>query len=122
MTPEDDRPSEADITRVVHAFYERVRSDEMLAPVFESRIGDEWDPHLARMVAFWNGVLRGKAGFIGDPVGKHRAMVEVEPRHFDRWLELFATVLADHVPPHIAADIHTRASRMRVVLERRDPV
>ena len=117
MNTPDDRPTEVDITRIVHTFYERVRADEILAPVFEARIGDEWDPHLARMVAFWNGVLRGKPGFIGDPVGKHRAMADVEPHHFDRWLELFASVLADCVPPYIAADIHGRACRMRVALE-----
>lgn len=119
MHSTDHRPTEAQITRIVHTFYARVRSDVLLAPVFESRIGEEWDPHLARMVAFWNGVLRGTPGFIGDPVGKHRALTEVEPRHFDRWLALFAEVLAECVPPSIAADIHARATRMRVALEGR---
>lgn len=113
------RPTEEQITRIVHTFYARVRSDPLLAPVFEARIGDEWDPHLARMVAFWKGVLRGTPGFVGDPVGKHRALAEVESRHFDRWLELFAEILAECVPPSIAADIHGRASRMRVALEGR---
>ena len=47
--------SEAMIERLVHAFYAKVRADEMLAPVFEARIHD-WEPHLAQMCAFWSSV------------------------------------------------------------------
>lgn len=119
MHATDTRPTEEQITRIVHTFYDRVRADPLLAPVFASRIGDAWDPHLSRMVAFWKGVLRGTPGFVGDPVGKHRALDEVGPHHFDRWLELFAEVLAECVAPNVAADIHARAARMRVALEGR---
>jgi len=115
------RPSDAEITRLVHTFYERVREDPLLAPVFEPRIGDNWAVHLDRMVAFWSSVLLGKPGFVGDPIGKHRAIAELEPRHFDRWLALFEQVLGELFPPLVAADIHGRAVRMRVALEGRVP-
>lgn len=108
---------EAAIRGMVHAFYARVRDDELLGPVFAPRVGDAWDPHLERMVAFWSAVLLGRPGFRGDPVGKHRAIPELTPEHFDRWLALFAEVLDERFPAPVAADIHARASRMRVVLE-----
>jgi hemoglobin len=44
---------DAMIETVVRAFYERVRQDPLLAPVFESRISD-WEPHLQNMFAFWS--------------------------------------------------------------------
>lgn len=46
---------EAMIEHLVRAFYERVRSDTMLGPVFAVRIVD-WEPHLRRMFAFWSSV------------------------------------------------------------------
>ena len=38
--------TEAMIERLVRGFYAKVRSDAVLAPVFEARIAD-WEPHLA---------------------------------------------------------------------------
>ena len=43
------------LTRLVHRFYDRVRADSALGPVFAERISD-WGPHLDRMVAFWSSV------------------------------------------------------------------
>ena len=38
--------TEAMIERLVHGFYAKVRTDAVLAPIFEARIRD-WEPHLA---------------------------------------------------------------------------
>ncbi len=48
--------TEAYISILVDSFYDRIRADEVLGPIFERRIGDDWDPHLARMKAFWGSV------------------------------------------------------------------
>ena len=40
--------TEAMIERLVRSFYDKVREDEMLGPVFDARIAD-WEPHLAQM-------------------------------------------------------------------------
>ena len=37
------------IERLVHAFYAKVRTDTVLAPVFEARIQD-WEPHLLSLI------------------------------------------------------------------------
>ena len=102
---------------MVHTFYDRVREDPLLAPVFEEHVGDRWDRHLPHMVSFWSNVLLGVPGFVGDPVGKHRALQEITPAHFDRWLDLFAEVLSELFAPDLAADIHGRATRMRYALQ-----
>ena len=112
---------EAAIRGMVHAFYARVREDELLGPVFAPRIGDAWDHHLDRMVAFWSAVLLGRPGFRGNPVAKHRAIPELTPQHFDRWMALFGQVLSERFPEPVAADIHGRAGRMRAVLEAGTP-
>ena len=39
------------INHLVETFYEKVREDELLSPIFAERISD-WPPHLSRMKAF----------------------------------------------------------------------
>lgn len=102
---------------MVETFYERVRDDASLGPIFERSLRAPWPEHLDRMVDFWATVLLGVPRFEGNPVARHRAIAELQPEHFDRWLELFREVLDELFPEHIATDIYTRAGRMRLVLD-----
>jgi hemoglobin len=110
-------PTEAGIRRMVEIFYGRVRQDPQLGPVFERRIGCEWDAHLDRMMDFWSSILLATGRYQGNPLRVHRGIDELEPAHFDRWLELFAEVVRDLFSPELAADLHARAQRMRLVLQ-----
>ena len=77
---------QAMIVRVVHGFYDRVRADPVLAPVFAARIADaDWPAHLGRMVRFWASVLLMDGGYHGRPMQRH-ARLPVDAGHFDRWL------------------------------------
>ncbi|MGO4378950.1 group III truncated hemoglobin [Pseudoduganella sp. RAF19] len=81
------------ITNLVHRFYDDVRADPELGPVFNNAIGDQWDTHLGRMVDFWSTVMLGSRQFQGNVYGKHMVLQGIEPKHFERWLALFeATV------------------------------
>lgn len=114
-----DAIDEQGIRTMVKTFYGRVRHDPMLGPVFESRLDGSWAEHMSRMVDFWASVLLGARRYQGNPLAKHRALPELGPEHFDRWLELFDEVLRDVFPEHVALDVLGRARRMRMVL---DPV
>jgi len=47
-----------DIQVFVYEFYDLVKEDQMLSPIFASRIADDdWGDHLKRMCDFWNTVL-----------------------------------------------------------------
>ena len=79
--------TEAMIERLVRGFYAKVRSDAVLAPIFEARIED-WEPHLQQMCAFWSSVALMSGRYHGTPMVKHMPL-PVDAGHFDRWLELF---------------------------------
>jgi hypothetical protein len=49
----DTAIDEAMIERLVRGFYERVRDDNVLGPIFAAKIED-WEPHLWKMCAFWS--------------------------------------------------------------------
>jgi hemoglobin len=100
---------EAMIERLVHAFYARVRTDDVLGPVFASRITD-WPPHLERMCAFWSSVVLMTGRYHGRPMQAH-APLPVSGTHFDRWLALFEATARANCPP-AAARLFVEKARM----------
>jgi hemoglobin len=91
------------IHTVVHRFYDRVRADPLLQPVFAREIGGDWDAHLAKMCDFWSSVLLMTGRFKGTPMATHARLAEIGDGHFARWLELFRQTVEETCPPQAAA-------------------
>jgi len=106
---------EAMIARLVDGFYDRVRADPLLGPVFNQRISD-WGPHLEQMRLFWSSVALMSGAYHGRPMPKHLPL-PVDARHFDRWLELFEATARDLCPPAAAEHFIERARRIAESLE-----
>ena len=106
---------DAMIRDLVHAFYARVRDDELLGPVFDARISD-WGPHLEQMCDFWSSVALMTGRYHGQPMQKHLEL-PVDARHFDRWLHLFQTTALDRCPPAAADHFMERAQRIAQSME-----
>ncbi len=103
------------IERLVRTFYDRVRADAVLAPVFDAHIRD-WEPHLQRMCAFWSSVALMTGAYHGSPMARHLPL-PVDGGHFDRWLALFEATAAETCPPQAAAHFVERARRIAQSLE-----
>ncbi len=95
---------------LVHSFYEKVRDDPVLGPIFDARIKD-WGPHLDRMVAFWSSVALMTGRYHGRPVPAHTPL-PIEGAHFRRWLALFRETAHEICPPAGAAHVIERAERI----------
>lgn len=102
--------SDGVLKRLVHGFYDRVRKDPELGPIFDERIRD-WGPHLARMVEFWSSVALMTGRYHGAPMPKHLTL-PVDQSHFDRWLELFRQTATEICTPEGAAWVIERAERI----------
>ena len=102
--------SEARLSELVHRFYAKVRSDEMLGPIFAERITD-WGSHLDRMTDFWSSVALMTGRYHGTPVPKH-ARLPVRWAHFERWLDLFRQTAHETCTPEGAAHVIERAERI----------
>ena len=103
------------IRRLVHTFYDRIRVDEVLGPIFAERITD-WGPHLERMCAFWSSVTLMTGRYHGRPMQAH-APLPVDASHFDRWLGLFARTANDVCPAAAASYFVERAQMIAESLE-----
>jgi len=103
------------IRLLVHAFYDRVRADGVLGPIFSARISN-WEPHLERMCAFWSSVTRMTGRYHGRPMQAH-APLPIGGAHFDRWLNLFAATARDVCPPAAAEHFIEKAQMIAESLE-----
>ena len=90
------------IRAVVHGFYERIREDPLLGPVFDSRIAaDDWPRHLQRMCDFWSATLLRTARYQGRPLPPHTRLAPSSiPVAMRRWT--FANWASDATGPRWA--------------------
>ena len=84
---------EVDIRRVVRAFYAEVQKDDMLAPIFATRIAaGDWEAHMEHIMDFWSSIFLKTGRFNGNPMRKHLGLEAITPAHFTRWLDVFEAV------------------------------
>lgn len=102
---------EAMVAEVVDRFYAEVRRDDLLGPIFNTRVKD-WDDHLARLRAFWSSVVLMTGRYKGQPMPVHIAISEIRDEHFARWLSLFAETAKAVCPPEAAALFIDRSQRI----------
>jgi hemoglobin len=108
-----------DIAALVDRFYERIRADQVLGPIFDDVAHVDWAAHLPKMYDFWDSVLFGRAAFKGNPLGAHRALARLTPltrSDFDRWVALFHRTVDDLFRGAMADEAKFRASRIAMVM------
>lgn len=111
-----DIEAEEDITSLVHQFYTKVRNDDLLAPVFNSIIKDNWDKHLQTMCNFWSSILLYSKKYLNDPMAKHLPM-PLEKKHFDKWLILFEETVDELFSGDTATTAKTRANNIARIMK-----
>lgn len=108
---------EADLERVIPAFYARVRQDQLIGPVFDAAI-DDWDHHLGKLVAFWSSVMRSTGRYKGSPMAAHaRHRETITPAMFTRWLALWDEVTGELLAPEGAAAMQAKAATIAESLQ-----
>ena len=50
-----------DVACLVNVFYDRIRADDMLGPIFDDLAHVDWPTHLPHLDDFWESVLFGTA-------------------------------------------------------------
>jgi hemoglobin len=100
---------DAFVSRLVDRFYDRVRADALLGPIFAERITD-WPWHMDRMKGFWRSILMNSGEFSGNPMARHLAIPGLSGDHFAHWLKLFYATLRElESDPQATRLVGTRA-------------
>ncbi|MEQ1732266.1 MAG: group III truncated hemoglobin [Bacteroidia bacterium] len=100
-----------DIQLMVNTFYERVQQNEVLAPIFEARIGNRWPEHLEKMYRFWETILLNNHTYSGAPFAPHATM-PIDNSHFEVWVDVFNGTLADLFEGEVAKEAKARGTLM----------
>jgi hemoglobin len=108
---------ESAIRPVVERFYERVRADGALGPVFQAAVHD-WDDHHGRLADFWSSVMLTSGRYKGNPVALHlRHARALTPAAFERWLNLWALTTEEMLPLPVARAMQAKAARIAESLQ-----
>lgn len=115
--PRHTEPTEANIRDLVYAFYDRVRADSLLGPVFEQKLAGRWDEHLPKMCTFWASLVLGAKQYRGNVQQAHQPLPGIEPRHFSHWLYLFLDTVESRYEPAAAIRFMEPALRIAQSLQ-----
>jgi hemoglobin len=104
--------SENELRRLVDRFYERVRADGVLGPLFNRAVTD-WPEHLEKLTAFWSSVMLTSGRYKGNPMAAHlQHAALIDPAMFDRWLTLWSDTATELLEATGAAAVVARAERI----------
>jgi hemoglobin len=102
-----------DIIRLVDTFYEKVKTDSLIGPVFSHL---DWPKHVPTMYNFWSSVLLGDLSYQGNPFEKHVSL-KINSSHFKRWLELFNATVDELFIGSKAIEAKDRAKSIAAVFQ-----
>lgn len=85
--------SRKEISILVHTFYEKVRKEDVLGPIFNTIIKD-WETHLNLLIDFWETQLFLVKKYKGNPLEAHVKVDtffnhSINEKHFGIWLQLW---------------------------------
>lgn len=112
-----DQIDEAALERLIPAFYDRVRADADIGPLFNAAVHD-WPDHLEKLVAFWSSVMLASGRYKGSPVAEHlKHKAAITPAMFDRWLAIWADTTNELLAPAAATAMQAKAARIAESLQ-----
>lgn len=111
-----DIANRADISVLVHTFYDKIRADSAIGPYFNELIKD-WNSHLEKLTDFWETNLFGIRKYKGNPIAVHNKVDEhfnskISPNEFGIWLNYWFQTLDTLFEGENAAILKNRARKM----------
>ncbi|MCF2446563.1 group III truncated hemoglobin [Dyadobacter sp. CY345] len=105
-----------EVKLLVDTFYDKVRSDAKLAPIFEARIKGNWEPHLEKMYKFWQTILLSEMTYTGNPFQQHERL-PVDYSHFAAWMTLFTETIDELFTGDKSEEAKRRAGKIAETFE-----
>lgn len=113
-TTKSDISTIDDIRLLVHHFYEEVRKNPVIGPIFIGAVRDRWPEHLETMVRFWLTVILQEPAYTDNPFPLHTRM-PLQQKHFDAWLELWTTAIDRNFAGEKAEATKARAGQLAIM-------
>jgi hemoglobin len=108
-----DITTREDIQLLVDKFYDKVKADGLLGPVFAHV---NWPVHLPVMYDFWSSMLLGDQTYTGNPLQKHLPLA-IRPEHFNQWLSYFKETVNENFAGQKADEAMSRADSIAGIFQ-----
>ena len=109
--------TEEQLATLVERFYAKVRSDDILGPVFDAAV-DDWPNHLEKLSAFWSSVMLTTGRYRGNPMAAHmKHKSAIDPSMFVRWLGLWRATAREILDERGAEAVIAKAERIAESLQ-----
>lgn len=110
-----DIQDRSDIILLVNRFYDRVRENPVIGPIFTEVAHLDFDKHLPVMYSFWASQLLGEQSYSGNPMTPHLKLAALTPMgeiQFNEWLRLFNQTVDELFEGERAEGAKTRAGNI----------
>ena len=91
-----DIATREDIELLVRQFYEKVKKDPLIGPIFTDLAKVNWERHLPVMFDFWENTLFYTGSYSGNPMKSHQKLHQLytlNAKHFAQWVQLFTSTV-----------------------------
>lgn len=115
-----DISSRKDIELLVAEFYDRVKADDTIGPVFTDVAKINWEKHLPLMCDFWENAILFTGSYQGNPMDLHTHLHKAMPLlqiHFQKWNQLFINTVDSLFKGEKALLAKQRALKISEVLQ-----
>lgn len=114
MSTKHDIETLDDVKLMVNTFYDRIRDNEVLGPIFNEKIQDRWPQHLEKMYRFWQTILLAEHTYNGAPFPPH-ARLPIDEGHFIIWVKTFSSTVDEFFSGPNAEEAKKRGSLMAAI-------
>ncbi len=115
-----DIETKADIKILIDSFYEKVKKDSTIAPIFTDIAKINWEKHLPVMYSFWENTLFYTGAYEGNPMELHKHLHGITPlttEHFKLWVKLFSSTVDELFKGKNASLAKQRAYSIATVMQ-----
>ncbi len=94
-----DIHSRKDIELLMEKFYDKVKKDDTIGPIFNDVAKVDWSHHIPIICDFWETLLLDAASYRKNVMEVHfnlNRKIALEDKHFEVWLELFTDTVDEY--------------------------
>lgn len=108
----DEPTDEAQLEGLIRVFYDRVREDAVLGPIFNRAVVD-WEAHLGKRLSFWSSVMLTGGSLEESPMARIMDKFgELPPDFIDRWVTLWRETTTELLEPPVAALLQQKSDQI----------
>jgi hemoglobin len=109
-----------DIELLMKTFYDKVKKDDTIGPIFNDIAKVNWEHHIPIICDFWETLLLDAASYRKNVMEVHFILnrkIRLEEKHFRVWLQLFSATVDENFSGKKAEMAKTKAKSIAALMQ-----